>query len=124
MSPLFYFLIFNAALLVWAHGSEPSSHDVNVSFRPRELPRKVATCQALNRAADKVQAIQIREHFFVNPPSDMSIETVSSCPSLDYVEVNPEASQSILMVHGWPGLWHNWKYQIEEFKVSCEQVMR
>lgn len=21
------------------------------------------------------------------------------------------------MVHGWPSLWHSWKYQIEEFKV-------
>ena len=35
----------------------------------------------------------------------------------EYVDINPDAERTILMVHGWPSLWHSWKYQIEEFKV-------
>ena len=36
---------------------------------------------------------------------------------IGYVDVNPESENTIIMVHGWPGLWSNWFHQIEEFKV-------
>ena len=36
----------------------------------------------------------------------------------DYVDVNPSADATILMVHGWPGLWSNWVNQIREFEVN------
>jgi soluble epoxide hydrolase/lipid-phosphate phosphatase len=42
---------------------------------------------------------------------------------LDYVDLNPSASTSIIFVHGWPGLWSTWSNQILEFQVrvlSCD----
>lgn len=48
-------------------------------------------------------------------------EAVSSISTpnryLEYVEINPEASTTLLMVHGWPSLWSSWSNQIEEFQV-------
>ncbi|KAI0915493.1 hypothetical protein AcW1_004007 [Taiwanofungus camphoratus] len=70
-----------------------AEESLKVSFRPRDLPKKVATCKAINRATDKVKDIEIH-----------------------YADVNPEAERAILMVHGWPSLWHSWKFQIDEFK--------
>lgn len=70
-----------------------AAEGLSVSFLPQDLPKKVATCKALNRASQEVKDIGI-----------------------DYVEVNPNAERTVLMVHGWPSLWHSWKYQIEEFK--------
>ena len=37
---------------------------------------------------------------------------------LDYVDINPQAKKTLLFLHGWPGLWASWKYQIEEFQVQ------
>ncbi|ETW84768.1 epoxide hydrolase [Heterobasidion irregulare TC 32-1] len=62
-------------------------------FNPREYPKQVATCKAVNRAEGK----------------DVDID-------LYYVDINPTAEKTLLMVHGWPSLWSSWKYQIEEFK--------
>ena len=42
---------------------------------------------------------------------------------LDYVDVNPSADDTILMVHGWPGLWSNWVNQIREFEVSVQLIL-
>ncbi|KZT63800.1 alpha/beta-hydrolase [Daedalea quercina L-15889] len=66
---------------------------LEVSFRPQDLPKKAASCKALNRATAELKDIDI-----------------------EYVEVNPSAERIIMMVHGWPSLWHSWKYQIEQFK--------
>jgi hypothetical protein len=41
---------------------------------------------------------------------------------IDYVDVNPTAEKSIIMVHGWPSLWSSWGYQIEEFKVYISSI--
>ncbi|KAI5120723.1 hypothetical protein M0805_006429 [Coniferiporia weirii] len=62
-------------------------------FDPRSFPKNVATCKAINRKQDELRDINI-----------------------SYVEVNPLASQTIIMVHGWPGLWSNWAHQILEFQ--------
>ncbi|KAL6304154.1 Alpha/Beta hydrolase protein [Sparassis latifolia] len=64
-----------------------------VSFKPTDFPKKTAPCKALNRHTNEIKNIEIK-----------------------YVEINPEAERTLLMVHGWPSLWHSWKYQIEEFK--------
>jgi hypothetical protein len=41
---------------------------------------------------------------------------------VDYVDINPQAKRTLkrtlLFLHGWPGLWASWKYQIEEFQVQ------
>ncbi|PCH41775.1 alpha/beta-hydrolase [Wolfiporia cocos MD-104 SS10] len=79
--------------LCLALGIIAADEDVQVSFRPQDLPQKTVSCKALNRAEDLVKDIDIH-----------------------YVEVNPEAERTLLMVHGWPSLWHSWKFQIEEFK--------
>jgi len=34
---------------------------------------------------------------------------------LKYVDINPDATNTLLMVHGWPSLWSTWSNQIEEF---------
>lgn len=33
-----------------------------------------------------------------------------------FVELNPSASRTLILVHGWPGLWSNWANQIVEFE--------
>ncbi|KAI0337357.1 alpha/beta-hydrolase [Trametopsis cervina] len=60
---------------------------------PRNVVLSSATCKVPNRAAGVTQDIQIK-----------------------YVDINPGAKRTLLMVHGWPGLWHVWKGQIEAFK--------
>ena len=42
---------------------------------------------------------------------------------VEYVDVNPYATTTILMVHGWPSLWSSWGRQIEHFKV-CRTSLR
>jgi soluble epoxide hydrolase/lipid-phosphate phosphatase len=37
---------------------------------------------------------------------------------VDYVDVDPEAKDTLVFVHGWPGIWSTWKHQIHEFKVQ------
>ncbi|KAF5371997.1 hypothetical protein D9615_008132 [Tricholomella constricta] len=68
---------------------------VNAQFNPREYPKKIAKCQASKRTPDNTEAIEI---------------------GLRYVEINPGAAKTILMVHGWPSLWSTWSNQIQEFK--------
>lgn len=42
----------------------------------------------------------------------------------DYVDINPQAKKTLLFLHGWPGLWASWKYQIEEFQVQpCRGII-
>ncbi|EIM85309.1 alpha/beta-hydrolase [Stereum hirsutum FP-91666 SS1] len=62
-------------------------------FNPRSYKKEVATCKAVHRAEGK----------------DVDID-------IHYVDINPEAEQTMIFVHGWPSLWSSWKYQIEEFK--------
>ncbi|PPQ72384.1 hypothetical protein CVT26_006744 [Gymnopilus dilepis] len=67
-------------------GSEP--------FKPWEYEKKTAHCPAVRREP-------VREEMFIQ---------------LKYVDINPEASTTIIMVHGWPSLWSTWSHQIQEFK--------
>lgn len=62
-------------------------------FNPRGYPKNVVTCPAINRAENKRVDID-----------------------LHYVDINPQAKKTLLFLHGWPGLWASWKYQIEEFQ--------
>ncbi|EPS99751.1 hypothetical protein FOMPIDRAFT_1050327 [Fomitopsis schrenkii] len=91
-------------LLCAALSALATEHNVDksleVSFRPQDLPKKTASCKALNRVTDELKDIDI-----------------------EYVDVNPDAERTILMVHGWPSLWHSWKYQIEQFKNDYHLVV-
>ena len=45
---------------------------------------------------------------------------------IDYVDINPNAGRTLLLLHGWPSLWASWKYQIEEFRVCdalCSRIL-
>ncbi|KAF8271703.1 alpha/beta-hydrolase [Lactarius quietus] len=64
-------------------------------FKPRDYPKSVVKCPAINRA--KNQQVDIDLH---------------------YVDINPQAKTTLLFLHGWPGLWASWKYQIEEFQTD------
>ena len=37
--------------------------------------------------------------------------------NVDYVDINPSARTSLVLVHGWPSLWSSWSNQILEFQV-------
>ncbi|KZT13278.1 alpha/beta-hydrolase [Laetiporus sulphureus 93-53] len=87
-------------LLAGALGAFAADANLEVSFRPQDLPKKVAHCKALNRATHRLKDIDIH-----------------------YVDVNPEAGRTLLMVHGWPSLWHSWKYQVEEFKNDSRLII-
>jgi soluble epoxide hydrolase/lipid-phosphate phosphatase len=62
-------------------------------FNPSSFPKQTVACKAVNRVANTTTSIL-----------------------LNYVEVNPEAETTLIMVHGWPSLWSTWSYQIQEFK--------
>ncbi|EGO01415.1 hypothetical protein SERLA73DRAFT_103194 [Serpula lacrymans var. lacrymans S7.3] len=63
------------------------------SFNPRGYQASLATCKAVNRISGKEVDI-----------------------TLKYVDINPDAKPTILMLHGWPSLWSSWSYQIQEFQ--------
>ncbi|KLO13848.1 alpha/beta-hydrolase [Schizopora paradoxa] len=62
-------------------------------FHPSTYPKKVAKCEALHRPDSTIKMIDIH-----------------------YVDINPSASKTIIMVHGWPSLWSSWSNQILEFQ--------
>lgn len=67
---------------------------VMASFKPANYPKSSVTCKATRRAPVK-EEVDI---------------------TLKYVEVNPSAPTTIVMVHGWPSLWSTWSNQIQEFQ--------
>ncbi|KAH7922876.1 alpha/beta-hydrolase [Leucogyrophana mollusca] len=71
----------------------PVASAISGAFNPRDYTIYTAKCEAENRAAHQKVGI-----------------------SIDYVNINPSAKTTILMVHGWPSLWSSWGYQIQEFK--------
>ncbi|KAH9949141.1 alpha/beta-hydrolase [Amylocystis lapponica] len=89
-----------SAVLSGVLGDPAGTDDITVSFSPRDFPKKVATCKAINRASEELKDIEIH-----------------------YVEINPGAERTLLMVHGWPSLWHSWKFQIDEFKSDYHLII-
>ncbi|GLB45925.1 putative alpha beta-hydrolase [Lyophyllum shimeji] len=77
-------------------------HSADAHFNPREHPRKVATCKARKRTPEPATIIEL---------------------SLEYVDINPNAQKTIMMVHGWPSLWSTWSNQIQEFKEDYRLVV-
>ncbi|KAJ4467868.1 Alpha/Beta hydrolase protein [Lentinula aciculospora] len=64
------------------------------SFNPREYAKRTTNCKAVKRDADNA---------LVNI-------------TLSYVDMNPSANTTLVLLHGWPSLWSTWSYQIQEFK--------
>ncbi|KDR74298.1 hypothetical protein GALMADRAFT_250096 [Galerina marginata CBS 339.88] len=70
-------------------------------FKPSEYPKSTASCKAIRRGpTEEVVDIQIK-----------------------YVNINPGASKTMLMVHGWPSLWSTWSKQIQEFQEDYHLVV-
>jgi len=86
----------------------------NVSaFNPLGYAKNAARCIATKR-----EPVQQDVHIELSMLLQM---LSSSTPNrfLEYVEINPGAPTTLLMVHGWPSLWSTWSNQIEEFQVRC-----
>ncbi|KIM42734.1 hypothetical protein M413DRAFT_444402 [Hebeloma cylindrosporum] len=83
-----WLLFFTYLGLVQAEANSASS------FKPSQYPKKTAHCKATRRAPVE-EAVDIQ---------------------LKYVDINPEASTTLIMVHGWPSLWSTWSNQILEFQ--------
>ncbi|TFK35066.1 Alpha/Beta hydrolase protein [Crucibulum laeve] len=66
----------------------------NPTFKPSTFPKKTTICTAIKRS-----------------PIEEKVNI-----TLGYVELNPRAPTTLLMVHGWPSLWSTWSYQIQEFQ--------
>ncbi|TFK24235.1 alpha/beta-hydrolase [Coprinopsis marcescibilis] len=63
------------------------------AFDLAQFSKSSASCKAVNRAANNIIV-------------DLELR---------YVDVNPHEESTIIMVHGWPGIWSTWARQIEEF---------
>ncbi|KZS93335.1 alpha/beta-hydrolase [Sistotremastrum niveocremeum HHB9708] len=82
------------ATLVIAASEQEVFHDQSqIGFDPRAYPKRVVQCQAFNRRTDEKKDIDI-----------------------SFVELNLSAPRTLILVHGWPGLWSTWANQIIEFQ--------
>ncbi|KAJ3738966.1 Alpha/Beta hydrolase protein [Lentinula detonsa] len=66
-------------------------------FNPREYTKRTTNCEAVKRDADS-QLVNL---------------TLSD---VGYVDINPSANTTLIMLHGWPSLWSTWSYQIQDLK--------
>lgn len=39
----------------------------------------------------------------------------STSLNLSYLDINPSAEKTLIMLHGWPSLWTTYRHQIERF---------
>ncbi|KAJ6615541.1 alpha/beta-hydrolase [Mycena sp. CBHHK59/15] len=74
------------------------------AFDPRAYSKSTATCKATKR---------------IGTSSEHEIVDIH----LRYVDINPAAKTTILMVHGWPGLWSTWSNQIQEFEEDYHLIV-
>ncbi|KAJ7721334.1 Alpha/Beta hydrolase protein [Mycena maculata] len=79
------------------------SASASSTFDPRSFSKSTATCTATNRPLGKKETtVDIR---------------------LDYVDINPSAQTTLILVHGWPSLWSSWSNQIQEFKEDYHLIV-
>lgn len=95
--------IFITSLMV----SYPTSVLAIAVFDPGEHVLNAVTCPAIDRALNQTVNITIGE--YTAPQGGLA-------HGVAYIDVNPSAGTTILMVHGWPSLWSSWGRQIEHFK--------
>ena len=112
MAICFSILLTLFSFVVAIHGSDVTTSNEELSLL--NLPKRIARCHSTNRKEDVNVDIDIRTHLITDLSFLHSIDLLFS----DYVDVNPSAPRSIIMVHGWPGLWCNWLHQIYAFKVA------
>ncbi|KIJ53653.1 hypothetical protein M422DRAFT_25478 [Sphaerobolus stellatus SS14] len=69
-------------------------------FDPRVYPKSVAQCQGMNRATSETKTLDMH-----------------------YVDINPSANRTLLLVHGWPSLWSSWSNQIQHFEKDYHLIV-
>ncbi|KAF9558413.1 alpha/beta-hydrolase [Agrocybe pediades] len=72
------------------------------AFHPKDYSKRTTTCKASRRGVEKEDIVDI---------------------DIKYVNVNSAAPQTLLMVHGWPGLWSTWSKQIQGFERDYHLVV-
>lgn len=110
--PLF---LVPATLVLALQHSAYAVENGKVKFSPKSYPKQIATCKAINRADDNLVDLQLRMSSHCGS-YHVAIHLKPIC-RLDYVEVNPAAETTLILVHGWPSLWSTWSNQIQEFQV-------
>jgi len=100
---------------IGAHGQE--------AFNPRlyEQFKRKAPCKALNRhggvgVPDEVDIDIGRFSSSANQDPKYLRVLLTSLDFVGYVDINPSATRTMLMVHGWPGIWTSWSRQITYFE--------
>lgn len=113
------FLALVAAALCDLAASESSTSVSGVPFDPRGYSKTIATCKAVKRDQEEHETVDIHLR------ASLTALVASRCRALilvslifpGYVNINPSAPTTLIMVHGWPSLWSTWSNQITEFKV-------
>jgi soluble epoxide hydrolase/lipid-phosphate phosphatase len=63
-------------------------------FHPEDYDKSFASCPAVERSGPTPQKINLR---------------------LAYLDINPDAEKTLILVHGWPSLWTTYRHQIQHF---------
>lgn len=84
-------------------------------FDPYSYTKKNVTRSTLNHATGETVDIQLCK---LNFPTSGTIVFSIVRSFAAFVEINPSAKSTLLLVHGWPGLWTTWSRQIAEFEVT------
>ncbi|KZV66779.1 alpha/beta-hydrolase [Peniophora sp. CONT] len=92
--------LLTLALAGFAAAETQVAFDASTDFDPSSYTFQHARCPAVNR--EKKAAMEIE---------------------LQYVDINPSAQRTLLLVHGWPSLWASWKYQIAEFQSDFRLII-
>jgi soluble epoxide hydrolase/lipid-phosphate phosphatase len=67
---------------------------------------------ALALAAAAFDPRAYEQHFRTAHCPASSSSNATASLALHYADLNPAASKTLLLVHGWPSLWASWKHQI------------
>lgn len=85
-----------------------------------EQHERNAQCPAILRGAegDSVVDINISESH-----AGESATLSKTSRVVDYVDIQPSTNpkETLVLVHGWPGMWSTWGRQIVHFQVSCAE---
>jgi pimeloyl-ACP methyl ester carboxylesterase len=73
---------------------EPHRPGRDQTFDPNTYVKQFAQCQAVDRSGAQPQNITLK---------------------LAYIDINPTAKKTLVMVHGWPSLWTTYRNQIAAF---------
>jgi len=106
------------AILAYAAGVYPQE-----AFNPRlyDQFKQKASCKALNRhggeqVPDEVYIDIGRFTSSTNQGPKYLRVFLTFLGFIGYLDINPSASRTMLMVHGWPGMWTSWSRQITHFE--------